>query len=137
MGFWGGVGVRRYAQTMGVLEYAKVAQPNVVTKSSIMLGLGETDEQVRATMSDLRHAGVGVVTLGQYLQPTPQHLPVSEYVHPDKFDEWAAVGRELGFLYVASGPLVRSSYRAGEFFVKGVLEKRRSLAAAAAAAANS
>lgn len=137
MGFWGCVGVRRYAQTMGVLEYAKVAQPNVVTKSSIMLGLGETDEQVRATMSDLRHAGVDVVTLGQYLQPTPQHLPVSEYVHPDKFDEWAAVGRELGFLYVASGPLVRSSYRAGEFFVKGVLEKRRSLAAAAAAAANS
>ena len=122
---------------MGVLEYAKVAQRNVVTKSSIMLGLGETDEQVRATMSDLRHAGVDVVTLGQYLQPTPQHLPVSEYVHPDKFDEWAAVGRELGFLYVASGPLVRSSYRAGEFFVKGVLEKRRSLAAAAAAAANS
>lgn len=123
-----------YEQTLSVLRRAKATVPELVTKSSIMLGLGETDAQVRQTMVDLRAADVDVVTLGQYLQPTPRHLAVQEYVTPEKFDEWAAVGQELGFLYVASGPLVRSSYRAGEFFVKGVLEKRKALAEAAAAA---
>jgi len=125
-----------YEQTLSVLRRAKETVPGIVTKSSIMLGLGETEEQVRQTMLDLRAADVDVVTLGQYLQPTPAHLPVEEYVTPEVFDAWAKEGDEMGFMYVASGPLVRSSYRAGEFFVKGVLEKRKRLAQAAAEAAD-
>ena len=81
-------------------------------KSSLMLGLGETDDEVVSVMRDLRDAGVDVVTLGQYLQPTKQHLPVDRYVSPEQFDSLAEQGRELGFLHVEAGPLVRSSYRA-------------------------
>ncbi|CAI5489659.1 unnamed protein product [Closterium sp. Naga37s-1] len=119
-----------YEQSLTVLQHAREVAPGVVTKSSIMLGLGETDEEVAQTMRDLRDAGVEIVTLGQYLQPTPIHLPVKEFVTPAKFDEWRQYGESIGFRYVASGPLVRSSYRAGEFFVESMLRKRQQEAAA-------
>ncbi|XP_019620415.1 PREDICTED: lipoyl synthase, mitochondrial-like, partial [Branchiostoma belcheri] len=86
----------------------------MVTKSSIMLGLGESDQEVRTAMEDLRSVGVDCLTLGQYMQPTKRHLKVQEYVTPAKFKHWEDVGGEMGFAYTASGPLVRSSYRAGE-----------------------
>ncbi|KAG8255006.1 hypothetical protein J6590_102892 [Homalodisca vitripennis] len=110
---------------MSVLKAAKEVNPDLVTKSSIMLGLGETDEQVRQTMEDLRSAGVDCVTLGQYMQPTKRHLKVVEYVTPARFKHWETVGAEMGFLYTASGPLVRSSYKAGEFFISSILKKRK------------
>lgn len=114
-----------YAQSLRVLEYVKELDSTRVTKSSIMLGLGETDEEVRQTLRDLRSVGCDVVTFGQYLQPQKRHLPVEEYVTPEKFSEWQVESENMGFLYVASGPLVRSSYRAGEFFMKGMIEKRK------------
>ena len=83
-----------------------------------MLGLGEYDVEIIATMKDLRSAGVNIVTMGQYLQPTSGHLPVVEYLPPEKFDTLRDIARSLGFAYVASGPLVRSSYRASEFFLE-------------------
>ena len=102
-----------------------------LTKSSIMLGLGETDDEIRQTLLDLREAQVDVVTLGQYLQPTRRHLPVKEYVTPEKFNEWQIVAEDMGFKYVASGPLVRSSYKAGEFFLKHLVHEQRAHDAAA------
>lgn len=114
-----------YRQSLGVLEGARAANPDLITKTSVMLGVGETDEEVRATMQDARDAGVFVVTFGQYLRPTKRHLPVKDFLTPEKFDEWAAVGKEMGFLYVASGPLVRLSYKVGEFFLKSVLRDRK------------
>lgn len=114
-----------YAQSLRVLEYVKARDASRFTKSSIMLGLGETDEEIRQTLTDLRAVDCDVVTFGQYLQPRKRHLPVEEFVTPDKFKAWQTEAEGMGFLYVASGPLVRSSYRAGEFFMKGVIEKRR------------
>eukprot|EP00245_Coleochaete_scutata_P003283 TRINITY_DN14797_c0_g2_i1.p1 TRINITY_DN14797_c0_g2~~TRINITY_DN14797_c0_g2_i1.p1 ORF type:complete len:398 (-),score=70.43 TRINITY_DN14797_c0_g2_i1:375-1568(-) len=114
-----------YEQTMAVLRHAKGVREGMVTKSSIMLGLGERDEEVMETMHDLRQAGVDILTLGQYLQPTPLHLTVKEYVTPEKFDWWREYGESIGFRYVASGPLVRSSYRAGEFFVESMIRARK------------
>jgi lipoic acid synthetase len=90
-----------------------------------MLGLGETRDETLQAMRDMREHGVAILTLGQYLRPSLSHLPVERYVSPDEFDELADRGREMGFLYVASGPLVRSSYRAGEFFIKGILKGER------------
>jgi lipoic acid synthetase len=90
-----------------------------------MLGLGETDEEVKQTMCDLRAIDVDILTLGQYLQPTERHLRVREYVTPEKFDFWKEYGESLGFLYVASGPLVRSSYRAGELFVQNLVRRKK------------
>jgi lipoic acid synthetase len=113
-----------YDQTLGVLERMKREFPGVVTKSSIMVGLGESSAEVGESMRDLRGVGVEVLTLGQYLRPSAWHLPVVEFVTPDAFATYEAEGRRLGFRYVASGPLVRSSYRAGELFMKGVLESR-------------
>ncbi len=107
-----------YAQTLAVLRTAKELRPDVTTKSSIMLGLGETDDELRTTMQDLRAAGVGILTLGQYLQPTKRHIEVERYVEPAEFDAWKRVAEEeLGFDYCASGPLVRSSYKAAENFI--------------------
>ena len=97
----------------------------MVTKSSIMLGLGETDEEIKQTMADLRAIDVDILTLGQYLQPTERHLRVREYVTPEKFDFWKEYGESLGFVYVASGPLVRSSYRAGEIFVQNFVRQKK------------
>jgi len=118
-----------YRQTLAVLGEAKAAVPGLVTKTSIMLGLGETEAEVRTTMEELRAVGVDCLTLGQYMQPTKRHLKVKEYVTPTQFAAWERVGRELGFLYTASGPLVRSSYKAGEFFIKNIVEGRRELGA--------
>lgn len=114
-----------YRQSLEVLKTIKEINPHLITKSSIMLGLGETDAEVEQTMKDLKGAGVDCLTLGQYMQPTKRHLSVIEYVTPEKFKEWEVRGKELGFLYVASGPLVRSSYKAGEFFISSILKNRQ------------
>ncbi len=114
-----------YAQSLRVLEFVKERDGTRFTKTSLMLGLGETDEEVRRTLRDLRDVGCDVVTFGQYLQPQKRHLPVEEFVTPEKFEAWQTEAECMGFLYVASGPLVRSSYRAGEFFMKGIIGKRR------------
>ncbi|MFN7262955.1 MAG: lipoyl synthase [Pseudobdellovibrionaceae bacterium] len=114
-----------YQQSLSVLEHVKKYDPTRYTKTSIMLGLGETDEEVLQTLKDLRSIDCDVVTFGQYLQPTKRHLEVKEYITPEKFKWWQETAEAMGFLYVASGPLVRSSYRAGEFFMKGVIEKRK------------
>ena len=115
-----------YEQSLKVLKMVKQLSAGLIyTKSSIMLGLGETDEEVEATLKDLREVGCDIVTFGQYLRPKKRHLPVKEYVTPQKFQEWKEKGLEMGFLYVASGPLVRSSYRAGEFFIKNLIDKNK------------
>uniref|UniRef100_A0A2K6REB9 lipoyl synthase n=1 Tax=Rhinopithecus roxellana TaxID=61622 RepID=A0A2K6REB9_RHIRO len=114
-----------FDQSLRVLKHAKKVQPDVISKTSIMLGLGENDEQVYATMKALREADVDCLTLGQYMQPTRRHLKVEEYITPEKFQYWEKVGNELGFHYTASGPLVRSSYKAGEFFLKNLVAKRK------------
>jgi lipoic acid synthetase len=101
-----------YEQTLAVLRAAKAHRPAVLTKSSLMLGLGESDAEIRETLADLRAAGVDIVTLGQYLQPTANHLPVERFVTPAQFDEYRAQALALGFLECVAGPLVRSSYRA-------------------------
>ncbi|NPA37284.1 MAG: lipoyl synthase [Chlorobi bacterium] len=100
----------KYDVSLGVLKY--IASKGAVAKSGIMLGLGEQEDEVLQVMDDLLEAGVTIFTLGQYLQPTPKHIPVSEYVHPDKFAEYKQIGLEKGFKYVESAPLVRSSYNA-------------------------
>lgn len=102
-----------YQQTLDVLAHAK-AHAAVVTKSSLMLGLGETHEEIRTAFTDLRDHGVDLLTLGQYLQPTRHHLPVARWVHPTEFDTYREWALEAGFVDVASGPLVRSSYRADQ-----------------------
>ena len=106
-----------YGQTLTVLQHAKAVR-NVSTKSSLMLGLGETDEEIEQTMSDLLEHGVDFLTLGQYLRPTKNHLPVARWVHPDSFNEYRDLGLQLGFKDVAAGPLVRSSYRADRLMGK-------------------
>jgi lipoic acid synthetase len=121
-----------YHQSLGVLKYAKTVGTRI-TKTSIMLGLGETDEEVMKTLEDLRAVDVDVVTFGQYLQPTKRHLPVKEYVTPEKFEEWQVKGESMGFKYIASGPLVRSSYKAGEFFLKNHIEEQKAAQAAGVA----
>jgi len=110
-----------YDLSLGVLAHAKARHPDRFVKSSIMVGVGETDDEVLETMRDLRKAGVDILTLGQYLRPTPKHAPVERYVTPERFDEYAREGREMGFAFIASGPLVRSSYHAAEGFVEARL----------------
>jgi lipoic acid synthetase len=112
-----------YRQSLRVLEMVKEIDSTRYTKSSIMMGLGEERDEVIQALRDLRVVGCDVVTFGQYLQPTQRHLKVKEYVPPEQFAEWQKIAEDMGFLYVASGPLVRSSYRAGEFFMKGLLER--------------
>jgi lipoic acid synthetase len=101
-----------YDQTLHVLAHAKNHRPNILTKSSLMLGLGETDEEIVQTLDDLRAAGVDIVTLGQYLRPTSNHLPIQRFVTPAEFDQYREWALARGFLECVSGPLVRSSYRA-------------------------
>ncbi|KAI9597911.1 hypothetical protein BDF19DRAFT_433016 [Syncephalis fuscata] len=115
-----------YRQSIGVLEHAKKVRPGLFTKTSIMLGCGETDEEVLQAMKDLRASEVDCLTLGQYMRPTRKHMKVSEYVPPEKFEHWQKIGEQMGFKYVASGPLVRSSYKAGEFFISNILRANRS-----------
>lgn len=110
-----------YEQSLWVLKKIKDINSMIYTKSSIMLGLGETEEELIQTIRDLRSIGVNILTMGQYLQPTSKHLPVVEYVTPEKFNWFRKIAERMGFVYVASGPLVRSSYRAGEFFVENVI----------------
>ncbi len=119
-----------YEQSLSVLRAAKAMRPGLFTKSSLMLGLGETREEVLEAMRDLRAIDVDLLTLGQYLRPSEWHLPVQEYVSPETFDDLRAAGEGLGFAHVAAGPLVRSSYRAGEFFLERVLRERRGAAGA-------
>jgi lipoic acid synthetase len=102
----------RYQRTLDLFRHARAVAPALPLKSGIILGLGEERDELVATMRDVRAAGVSLLTLGQYLRPSPQHLPVARYYHPDEFAELADLGRALGFAHVESGPLVRSSYHA-------------------------
>jgi lipoyl synthase len=103
-----------YQRTLEVLTRSRQLTPSVYTKSGIMVGLGETDAEVRQTMQDLRDVNCDIITIGQYLQPTPKHLDVVEFVTPDQFEAWRKYGQEIGFLQVVSSPLTRSSYHAEE-----------------------
>ena len=118
-----------YFQSLATLRaakaYAKTLGHELFTKSAIMLGLGETDSELEEAYHDLREYGVDILTLGQYLRPSLQHLPVEKYYSPEEFQTIGKTAESKGFLYVASGPMVRSSYKAGEFFIQGVIEKRR------------
>jgi lipoic acid synthetase len=100
----------KYDRSLEALK--QISTAGVKTKSGIMLGLGETEEEILETLTDLKNAGVNIVTIGQYLQPTKEHLPVASFIHPDKFAEYKTIGLQMGFNYVESGPLVRSSYHA-------------------------
>ncbi|MBK8997119.1 MAG: lipoyl synthase [Myxococcales bacterium] len=106
-----------YDLSLDVLRHAKARAPSRFVKSSLMVGIGERDDEVEQTLADLRAAGVDVVTLGQYLRPTEKHAAVARYVEPERFAAWAEMGRALGFAHVAAGPLVRSSYHAAEAFL--------------------
>lgn len=112
-----------YHQSLDVLRFMKNKVPQGYTKSSLMLGLGETHEEIIRTMADLRKIKVDFLTLGQYLQPSRKNLKVERFVTPKEFNDYAEIGKELGFLYVASGPLVRSSYRAAEFYIERTICK--------------
>ena len=120
-----------YARSLATLRTAKQLRPDVVTKSSLMLGLGESEREVEQAMDDLREYGVDVVTFGQYLRPTLLHLPVRDHVTPARFAALEARAVTKGFLYVAAGPLVRSSYKAAEFYLAGMLRQRKAIAEAA------
>jgi lipoyl synthase len=102
----------RYERTLEIFRRARRVAPGLRTKSGIILGLGEERDELVATLRDVREAGVSILTLGQYLRPSAQHLPVARYYHPDEFRELGEIGRALGFAHVESGPLVRSSYHA-------------------------
>lgn len=114
-----------YKQSLRVLKGIKELNPAIYSKSSIMLGLGEAEIDLAQTMKDLRDVNVDILTLGQYLRPSKGHIPVTDYVNQDTFDHYKGLAQHLGFLYVASGPFVRSSYRAGEFFVEALVRKKR------------
>jgi lipoic acid synthetase len=116
-----------FERSLETLKGAKRFDPGVFTKSAIMLGHAETHDELIESMQRLRDAGVDFLTLGQYLRPSKKHTPVREYVTPERFDEYGRICRDMGFLYVASGPLVRSSYKAGEFFAARLVRERRAL----------
>lgn len=107
-----------YRQTLDVLQFAKQHRSDVLTKTSLMLGLGETDEEIITALDDCAAAAVDIVTFGQYLRPTVNHLPVERFVTPEQFESYRQQGLERGFLEVVAGPLVRSSYRADQVFEK-------------------
>ena len=107
-----------FKQSIGILKEAKRLRPDILTKSSIMVGLGETDDEITEALQMLKEAQVDLVTIGQYLAPSPKHLPVDRFPEPSRYDEWSAQIEEMGFLGWACGPLVRSSYRAGELLAK-------------------
>jgi len=113
-----------YTQSLQVLETIKKLDREVYSKSSIMLGLGETEEDLVRTMRDLRKVDVDILTLGQYLRPSKGHIPVVEFVSVSQFEYYKEIAEEMGFMYVASGPLVRSSYRAAEFFVEALIRRK-------------
>jgi lipoyl synthase len=103
-----------YPRSLRLIQQAGATGPRIQTKSGLMLGMGETPDEVRQTLKDLRQAGCWILTLGQYLQPSPDQLPVERFISPDEFDTWKMEARAMGFLQVASGPFVRSSYHAKE-----------------------
>lgn len=117
-----------YRQSLAVLEMLKGRKERLYTKSSVMVGLGESDAELEQTFRDLRGVGVDVVTVGQYLQPSQYHLRVERFVSPQMFADYQRLAESMGFLYVAAGPLVRSSYRAAEFFMRGLMERDRTAA---------
>ena len=124
-----------YEQSLRVLE--RYAESDAYAKTSLMLGVGEYDHEVYQTLGDLREVGTDIVTFGQYLQPSRSHLEVFDYVHPDKFDTWEQIAEaEFEFLYCASGPMVRSSFKAGEFFVEALVRDGKSVEEAREAAAS-
>lgn len=118
-----------YEQSLSVLENVKRMDASITTKTSLMVGLGEREQEVHETMEDLRHIDVDIVTFGQYLRPSKKHLPVVEYIHPEQFEKYKEIGERLGFKFVASGPFVRSSYKAGELFVKKKQENAKGVLA--------
>ena len=123
-----------WEQSVGVLRLAKrlareAGRPGLLTKTSLMLGVGETPAEILEALQLLREAEVDVVTLGQYMRPTKGHMAVAEYVTPEAFAGWQKAAEGMGFRYAAAGPMVRSSYRAGELFLKGALEEDRKKAA--------
>jgi lipoic acid synthetase len=105
-----------YPRSLQVLAHAKAYDSRIPTKSGLMLGLGETSAEVEKTLQDLLDTGCTILTLGQYLQPTKGHLPVGRFIHPEEFDSWRKRALDMGFLQVASGPFVRSSYHAKELY---------------------
>lgn len=112
-----------YGQSLLVLKTAKEISPHTYTKSALMLGMGEEKEEVLKAMDDLLKNGVQLLSLGQYLQPSEKHYPLNRYVSPNEFDEFKQIALQKGFLFCQAGPFVRSSYKAGEFFIKKELEK--------------
>ena len=114
-----------YRHSLDLLRRVKAAEPSIFTKSGIMVGLGESPDEIRSVMDDLREANVDFITIGQYLRPSQDHLPMDRYVAPDEFDEYARVARAKGFLMVSSSPLTRSSYHADEDFQRLVEERQR------------
>ena len=112
-----------YRQSLRVLENVKKLNPNIYTKSAIMVGIGETDDEIIQSMKDLRAVGCQLLTIGQYLRPSDWHIPINKFITPEKFRFYEETAKELGFLYCASGPFVRSSYKAGELFVKNILKR--------------
>jgi len=113
-----------YRQSLNVLKDAKKLNPNIYTKSAMMLGIGENDDEVSQAMRDLRANGVDFLALGQYLRPSRFQLEVSEYIKPEKFERFKQKAIEMGFLYAAAGPFVRSSYKAGEYFMKSAIKNK-------------
>ncbi len=107
-----------YARSLGLLDHARAYRKDIPTKSGLMLGIGETDDEIAQSLKDLRTVGCQFLTLGQYLQPSKEHLPIDRYVTPEAFDHWATVAKSLGFERVASAPLVRSSYHAKEMYTE-------------------
>jgi lipoic acid synthetase len=115
-----------YKRSLELLRQVKIRDKNIISKSGIMVGLGEEEEEIIQAMKDLREVDGDILTIGQYLRPSPLHLRVQNYIHPDKFEEYQKTGMSLGFKYVASAPLVRSSYHAGEI-LKDILIKYKNL----------
>ena len=116
-----------YWQSLSVLRTVKKLDRRLFTKSSLMVGLGEGEEEVRLAMVHLREAGVDFLTIGQYLRPSNRHLKVAEYVTPETFERYRRMGEQLGFKYVASGPLVRSSYKAGEYYIRSIVQQGKTI----------
>ncbi len=112
-----------YWQSIGVLEKVKMLDPKIFTKSAVMLGLGESDQMVLKAFNDLRSVGCDFMTIGQYMRPSKKHLPIKNYVSPEKYEWYSQQALKRGFRYAAAGPFIRSSYRAGEFFVRALLQK--------------
>lgn len=114
-----------YQQSLHVLEMIKDIDCRIYTKSSMMLGLGETEVEIMQAAKDLRSVGVDIVSMGQYLQPTNRHLPVKEYISPEKFESYKKKIEKMGFVYAVAGPFVRSSYKAGELFITNIVNRRQ------------